>query len=89
MSNRRGLILWWNGSTGVAGCDGMHTPVPRKPRVMDLDIEQIDYMPGSIGPGTHWVVLVGESGRYMTDEEMAYVDAALQRMVYAGISEIC
>lgn len=87
MPYRRGLILFWNGKPpGIAACDGMHTPLPRKPRVLELDIDQIDYAPGV---GQHWVSVVGKGWRYLSAAEQAYIDAALERMVKSGIDEIC
>jgi hypothetical protein len=82
--------LWWDGRTGLANFGGMTLTIPRKPRVLALDIEQIDYM-----PRVHrWMVQEIVAGavqpwRDLTREERAYIDAALARMSSSGIKEIC
>ncbi len=88
MPYRRGLILWWDGRQGVAGCDGMHTPLPRKPRVLALDVDEIDYAPGV---RKHWVreAGTGPDGRDLTQAEQDYINAALDRMVKSGVDAIC
>jgi hypothetical protein len=80
-------MLWWDGEKGLAAFEGVQVPLPRKPRVMNLDIREIDYSPGV---GQKWVLVEGEKDwRYLADAEGAYIDGALLRMVTKGIEEIC
>lgn len=85
---RHHLVLWWDGTTGGAVCDGMTIHhLPRKPRVLELDVCQLDYAP-NVGKG--WIWVIGEpEWRPLTAEESTYIAAALERMVKRGISEIC
>jgi hypothetical protein len=84
------VVLWWDGHSGLAVCGLASIPVPRVPRVMALDVLQVDYMPGV----RRYLIQVRDAAgvvewRDMTPEECEYVDHALHRMVARGIEEIC
>lgn len=86
MPHSHDLALSWDGRSGIAACGGMTHKLPRRPRVMALQLEQILYAPVA---GHFDIKEHGQDWRQMTEEERAYVVAMLRRVDAYGIQEIC
>jgi hypothetical protein len=82
------LALSWDGTSGLAYCDGWSLPLPSKPRVLALDVDEVDYVTGGIVGNKMIKEVLGE-WRPMTDEECVYVAEHLRRAKALGIGEIC
>ena len=78
MLSRKSRLLWWDGQNGLAYFDGVHADLRCAPRLIDLQVAEIDYAPEV---RKRQVRYPEGTWRDLNQAEEVEIDARLGRMV--------